>query len=265
MIGELNITPLLEKLGKLCAFTGEEMQAIMRQEATLFISNPGKTPGVIQITPPYSRRDSSAAYALRAGKESINRDLAAVFSPRTIKGQRVIPHLFGDRNPDVRRKPPYTVATTERWPDVAAIAKERWKRKHETGRKVMSRGQRDPGSIKSGAYYVSATKLEIVRRESYSMIGLACACWYRAAIAANLTPRGVPSWVTRHTSAMGAGNIEVTDHSIRIVLNSSLPYNSALGMHEKATRVFGYRKNALDRRLPHVIRHAAQKAQLKAA
>lgn len=260
MTGELNITPLLEKVDKLCVLTGDELKAIMRQQATLFISNPGKTPGVIQVTPPFNARDNRPQSALFAGKSTIDQDLGALFRPVTIKGQRMIPHLFGDRNPDVGRKPPYTVKTKELWPNVEAIYRYRLKRKFEAPRVVdgMGRGRKQ-------AYYVDSGKLEAVRRKSYSMIGLACACWYVPAIQAGLKPRGVPSWVTRHTGAMGAGTIDVTAHSIRIVLNSSLPYNTALGMQEKAARVLVYRNNALERRLPHVIRYAAQQAKLKAA
>lgn len=256
--GMLNINPFLEKLGKMAQFTGEELKDVMKQEATLAIYNGGKVPGVINITPPFSAQARDGNSALLRAQASIDRDLSGVFMPVTIKGERKIPHLFGNKNPNVGRKPPYVVPTKERWPNVAEIVKRRWKSKNTSGSKRMTRGQKS-------LYYVDANKLSIERRESYAMIGLACACWYLAAIQAGLTPRGVPAWVKRHTSAFGAGAIDVTATSIRITLSSSLPYNTALMMQDKMTRVLGYREKALERRLPYILAAAARKAKLNAA
>ena len=253
--GELNITPYLEKLGKLSAATGEQLHELMKQEATLFVWNSGKIPGVINITPPFSVKTKDAASALAAGRMAVRRDLGNVFSPVTIKGQRTIKQAFGRP-----MKKPVTVTTKERWPDVAAIAKERWKRKNETGRKVMTRGQRDAGAVKQGMYYVDRGKLLIVMRESYALIGLACSAWYLAAVQSGLRPRGVPSWIKRHTGGFGAGRIETSATSIRITLSSSLNYNTALSMQDKTTRVLGYRQGALERRLPYVLAAAAKRA-----
>lgn len=256
--GELNINPFLEKLGKLATITGDDLKAVMKQEATLAIynSNP-KVPGVINITPPFSQKSKDPASALLMAQRSIDRDLSGVFMPVTIKGQRTITHLFGKTNPNVGRKPPYVVETKERWPDVSGIYKRRWKSKNEGRSKRMTRGQKS-------LYYVDARKLSIERRESYAMIGLACACWYLAAVQAGLTPRGVPAWVKRHTSAFGAGSIDISEHAIRITLSSSLPYNTALSMQSKMTRVLGYRQGALERRLPYILAVAVKKAKLAA-
>jgi len=256
--GELNINPFLEKLGKLAEITGDEMKQVMKQEATLAIFNTNpKVPGVINITPPFSSKAKDPASALLTAQRSIDRDLSGVFMPVTIKGQRTITHLFGKENPNVGRKPPYVVQTKERWPDVGAIYKKRWTSKNANRSKRMTRGQKS-------LYYVDARKLSIERRESYAMIGLACACWYLAAVQAELNPRGVPAWVKRHTSAFGAGDIDISDHAVRIVLSSRLPYNSALDMQSKMTRVLGYRQSALERRLPYIIAAAARKAKLAA-
>jgi hypothetical protein len=252
MSGTLDINPLLKKYGQFSIVAGEEMKKVMTQEATLFVYNPGNIPGVINITPPFNARDNRPQSALFAARAAIDRDLAAVFQPVRLQGQRELNHFFGRR-----LRTPIKVPTKELWPNVAEIAAHRWKRKNEERRKVMGRGRKQ-------AYYVDFSKLEVVRRESYALIGLACACWYQAAMQAGLEPRGVPAWIKRHTSAFGAGTIEVTATSIKITLSSSLPYNAALSMQERASRVLGYREAALDRRLPYVLAAAARKAKLAA-
>jgi hypothetical protein len=248
--GELNITPYLEKLNKLSALAGTEMKDIMRQEAALFVFNNGKIPGVINITPPFSARDKRGQSALFSGKAKIDADLAAVFQPVKIKGSRTISKVFGRK---LTR--PVKVKTKEKHPNVAAIYDDRWKRKNAAGRKIMGRGRK-------GAYYVAEAKLEAVRQDAYKRIGLACAAWYLAAMQCTtpLKLRGVPAWVKRHSASFAAGSIQVTEHSIRIELASSLSYNAALDMQGKVTRVLGYRQNALERRLPRAIAALAKKA-----
>jgi len=261
-MGHLDITPLLAKYNQFSKITGQELEAVMKQEATLFISNSGKVPGIIQITPPFNQRDNRPGAAFLAAKAAIERDLAAVFKGVSIKGSRTIKKCFGRE-----MLTPVKVPTKERWPDVDAIYKERWKRKNERGQKIMSRGDATKSAKGSRAapYFVDRSKLEIVRRESIAMIGLACACWLAAARAAGLNPKGIPPWVSRHNGAFGAGTIDVTATSIRITLSSSLPYNEALSIESRMGRVLGYRQSALDRRLPYIIAAAAKKAKLKAA
>jgi hypothetical protein len=256
LTARLDVSAYLQKLGNMAAMTGQEMQALMKQEATLFIYNSGKIPGVINITPPFSSRSKDSASALLSAQRSIDRDLSGVFAPVTLKGKRTITHLFGKTKVRAGNPPPYTVTTKEKHPDVAAIVKKRWDAKNRGISRRMTRGQKS-------AYYVDAIKLSIVRKESRAMIGLAAASWYQAAVSSGLTPRGVPAWVTRHSSAFGAGFIRTSATSITIQISSRLPYNTALGMQGKAVRVLGYRQGALERRLPYIIKALAKKAQLK--
>lgn len=256
LTAKLDITAYLQKLGNMAVMSGKEMGDLMRQEATLFIYNAGTTPGVINITPPFSRGSKDGNAALLAGQRAIDRDLSGVFAPVTIKGERRIPHLFGKTSIRGANPPPYIVKTKERHPDVAALVKQRWQAKNRSNGRRMTRGQK-------AALYVDARKLSIVRRESYAMIGLAAASWYQAAKSSGLKPRGVPAWVTRHSSAFGAGYITHSATSISIRLSSRLPYNTALGMQNKAVTVLAYRQASLERRLPYIMKALAKKAQLK--
>jgi hypothetical protein len=248
--GELDITPYLEKLNQLSKVALTDMQDLMRQEAALFVFNSGKIPGIINITPPFSAKDPGGRSALFAGRIKINQDLAAVFQPVKLKGQRKITTVFGRK-----LRKPVKVPTRERHPDVAAIYKQRFDRKNATGRKVMGRGQRAP-------FYVDKGKLEAVRKAAHARIGFAAAAWYQAAMQCSppLKLRGVPAWVKKHSNVPGVGRIIITEHGIRIELASTLSYNTALDMQGKATRVLGYRQSALERRLPKALAAAAKKA-----
>lgn len=245
---ELNITPLLHKLKAVSTLAGADMKDMLRSEARLFVYNAGTTPGIINITPPFSQQARDASSAQAAGRLAIRRDLGAVFSPVQLKGRRAITQVFGRK-----LAAPIYVPTKEKHPDVAAVARERWIAKNAAKRKIMGRGRKQ-------AYYVDQSKLTVVLRESYALVGTAAACWYVAALQAGLQPRGVPDWVRRHRTAFAAGDIIVTRDSLRITLASSLPYNVALGMIEKVRRVLGYRENSLARRLPYVVAALARKS-----
>ncbi|WP_156345489.1 hypothetical protein [Verrucomicrobium spinosum] len=65
-----------------------------------------------------------------AREESVCRDLMRVFQPVRMKGKRVVPHLFGEKNPEgIKRQPPYTVPTTETHSDLIVIYNQRRQRR----------------------------------------------------------------------------------------------------------------------------------------
>lgn len=249
----VDIGPLLGQLKNAQALTKQDMSDLIRQQATLFVYNPQGT-GTINLMPPFSAGVKGKA-GLEAGKGRIDADLGNIFAGRTLKGQRILNHLFGDRNPAVGNKPPYTIKTQEKWPDVKSIYVTRNGRRH--GRK-LTRGQRS-------AYYVDKAKLDQLRKELHARVGWACACWWKAAVTAGLSPRGVPSWVKRHGSAPGNAIISLAATSFAITLISDLDYNGALNIENKVRKALQYREDAIKRRLPYLIRHAMKNAGLQAA
>jgi len=252
----INIGPLLADIKRAAELTAADTEAMIRQEATLFVYNAGKIPGIINVTPPFSQGKKGKA-GLEQGKGKIDADLLGIFAPVSLKGQRTITHLFGDKDPNVGRKPPYIVSTKERHPDVKAIYTTRNNRRGKG--KSMTRGQ-------AAAWYVDEQKFEALRKELHGHIGWACACWYAASVAAGLSPKGVPAWIRRHTSAPGDGaSIHISATAFQITLSSALDYNDAMNMGDKARRVLGYRENALQRRLPYMVRAALKKANLNVA
>lgn len=244
-----DIRPLLAQAKLAAEVTGTEMREVITQEATLFIYNGGKTPGVINITPPFGR-GKKGREGLEAGKASIARDLGSIFSGVKLKRRRVITQAFGKKLAQ-----PVTVKTEEMHPDVEAVYQRRNVRRK--GRR-LTRGQR-------AAYYVDEQKLKRLQRDREARIGFAAGTWYRAGLEAALPMRGVPSWVKRHTSAPGGAHLTMRPDSFSITLESSLSYNDKLDMAGKARRVLGYREGSLKRRLPHMIRAIAKKSGLQAA
>lgn len=244
---KFDVSGILAKAKRINRITQADMRAFIRRQMTLTISSSGNVPGVIQITPPFGRSKSAAA--LRAGKGGIDRDLAAVFQPVKIKGRRSITQVFG--RPLLQ---PVSVQTRERHPDVEAIYAQRRAAQSKSSRKRLSRGQ-------SAAWYVSATKLNRLRRKLYARIGWACACWYQAAVKAGLTLRGVPAWVQRHTGAPGAASIRQTATNFSITVTNRAPYGAALNLAAKAKAALGYRLKAMQRELPHFISGILKKAR----
>lgn len=256
IFADVNIAPLLAKLNKASQLTSMDTHAMIQREATLFVYNPNPSvPGIANITPPLGGSTRGKA-GLAAGEASIDRDLFGIFSPRDLKGSRSIDHLFGLKDPDVGRKPPYVVPTREKHPNLKVIYNYRNARRKD-GR-ALSRGQKQ-------AFYVDRGKFEALRAELKSRVGWSCAAWYVAAIKAGLNPRGVPAWIKRHTNAPGAADIVTTATSFAIILTSATEWNNSLRMDEKAARVLGYRMRAIESQLPHLVRAAIKRAGLIAA
>lgn len=252
----INIGPLLADIRRAAELTAADTEKLVRSEASSFIYSNTNIPGIINITAPFSSGKKGKA-GLAQGKDKIDADLLGIFAPVSLKGQRTITHLFGDKDPQVGRKPPYIVQTKEVHPDVRAIYDTRNGRRR--GGKGLTRGQR-------AAWYVDEQKFEALRKELHSRVGWTCACWYRAAVEAELAIRGMPAWIKRHTGAPGNGAaVHVSATNFEITLSSDLSYNDALAMAEKAQRVLGYRRNSLERRLPYLVRAALKKANLNAA
>ena len=262
MSGTFDISDLLAKYDKLAVLTNTDMRELITQQATLFVFNSGNTPGVINITPPFSKA-AQGNDGRAAGRQSIDRDLSRIFAPVTIKGTRTINHLFGDKDPQgVGRKPPYVVKTVELYPDVQGVYDYRNSRRKAGDRGPLTRGKLT-GSNKS-AYYVDAKKLSVVRNKLHARVGWAVACWWNAARAAGLNPRGVPGWIKEHTAAPGAASVQISDTAFIISLSSDLNYNGAIDMDRLAAIAMGYRKNATERRLPYVVRAVAKRLQMAA-
>ncbi|WP_009960162.1 hypothetical protein [Verrucomicrobium spinosum] len=129
----VEIGVLLKKLAAVPQVMQDTMATVIPQEAKGFVKT------VIAITPPASVGTTGAA-AKKQGEESVCRDLMRVFQPVRMKGKRVVPHLFGEKNPEgIKRQPPYTVPTTETHSDLIVIYNQRRQRRHDG---KMTRGRK---------------------------------------------------------------------------------------------------------------------------
>ncbi len=250
IVGSIDVAGILGSCARARSLLPEEVATITKEQATLLVSSSGSTPGIIQLTPPFAGKNGGG---LASGKHGINRDLAGIFVPVALKGRRKVTQMFGKP-----LKKPVFVTTREKYPNVGEIYNERKARQIIAGRKLVSLGRRQP-------YYVDKTKLELLRRELYTHIGWAAACWLVAALEAGLDPKGVPPFVQALTAAPGSAVIEVTNTSFSLLLSSSLPYNQALDMARKVATVCGYRQNAFTREVNSKVGAILKRAGLNAA
>lgn len=240
----LDLGPLLRSIDAAAKLTDTSMETLIRQQARLFIFNSGNTPGIINLLPPFSA-GRKGKEGLAQGKNKIDSDLAGIFAPVSIKGQRLIKTVFGRP----MKEPVYT-PTKETWPDVQAVYDTRNARRHG-GR--LTRGQK-------GAFYVDRSKLMAVRKKLYSHIGWAAAAWYRASLEAGLNTPGIPAWIKRHSAAPGTASINPEPSRFTITFESDLSYSAGLDMPRKVAKALEYRENALARQMPYIVRAALKKA-----
>jgi hypothetical protein len=145
------------------------------------------------------------------------------------------------------------VPTKEKHPDLGLIYDHRIKRKFEKGAKKISRGQR-------AKWYVSSTKLAVLRRERKKAVGKLAAGW---APAARKLKVKLPEWINRHTTPQGDVVPRIGRGSYSLTIRNNVPYGRQLALQSIANRVMIGREGKLARRLPHVLRGALKRARME--
>lgn len=202
-----------------------------------------------KITPPAQGSGRTGRAAGLHAQDKIGRDLRSVFAPVTLKGTRVINHLFGDTSPDVGRQPPYQVPTVEIHPDVEAIYRRRKERGAARFRKVISRGQK-------AAYYVAAVKLEALATKLKKRVG-----WLAAGFnaAAERLKAPIPPYAKAHNKGAGTIDIKKSDNGISIVMTNRVAYASSVPeIERRLQRAVNTQAKKIERQLPYIIAKAAK-------
>ena len=233
---------LMEQLGSL---TKREIEVEFR------IQLKGVIVEAYNITPPAQGRGRGVkvgemdAEAKMRGDRAIDRDLRGIFSPVTLKGERTLRHLFGDTDPPVAHKPPYTFPVKERHPDVQKIYEQRNSRRRG---KRLTRGQR-------AAYYVDRGKLETLARELKENVGTAAAGWNEAA--EKLKAR-VPKYA-RGKHSLGSCEIQTTATRMRIVFTNEVSFIDKLPEVKRLLqRAINAQADKIERQLPVLLAKAAK-------
>lgn len=242
----VNVASTIAKLDRLGPEARVATKDWMRKQGRLLISSSGKVPGLVQVTQPMNA-NAKGAKALAIGKRAIDRDLARVFAPVKIKGRRKITQVFGQQ-----MKRPKFVQTKEMHPDVDAIHSARFKRKTDKGGK-MTRGR-------AQAYYVDVKKLEATRKRLHARVGRLASAVVGAGERALGPLNGVPAFVRRHSSNLGAVALLEDNRGIRVrAANYATAANAEL--QRRFNRVAEYRFRAMERELPYMARALEKKFQ----
>lgn len=239
-----NVSVTIDRINRLGPEARVATKDWMKKQGRLLISSGGKVPGLVQVTPPMNA-NAKGAKALAQGKKAIDRDLARVFVPVRIKGRRKITQAWGR---DLKR--PKYVQTKEIWPDVEGIHAARFQRKTQKGGK-MSRGR-------AQAYYVDVKKLEATRRRLHARVGRLASAVVGAGERALGLLNGVPAFVRRHSSNLGAVALLEDGNGIRVrAANYARAANAAL--QRRFNYVAQYRLRAMERELPYMARALEKK------
>lgn len=212
---------------------------------------------VLSITPPAQRGEGvklMGVAARRAGEARIDADLRGVFQGVKIRGFRMVPHLFGDRSPEVGKKPPYRVATKEKHLNVEGIYNARQASRSRRGKKSLTRGQRAP-------YYVDEKKLDALARKLKGNVGKLAQGFKPAADRLGLA---MPVYARGQHNAPGSIDIDFKPNHLRIVFTNNVSYSALVpDMPRRMQWAVDQQARKIERQLPYLIRKAARDSGFK--
>lgn len=260
----INVAPLLLKLREVGIASQRPMRQLVIEQSRLLISSSGRVPGIIQVTPPFSQ-GTSAAQAKKQGERKVRRDIRRVYGlPSDLYAQ------IQARNPKAAAAF-WAKVRAQDW-DAANVIALRL-----TGHRLRSfdggaahasrRDKRGTVPDQEKSMYIEATvggksTLEAYINHRLDNVGTLASGFNDAA--ARLAARGVPAWVTRHGTRFSGVRVTTGENTFLITITNRVPFGQSDTIRRMAY-VLGYRKSALQRQMPFIIRAMVKKAGLVAA
>lgn len=213
-----------QSLARYVAATKGDLREVLKNQARLFVQD------VVQVTPPFSQ-GVNATEARQRGERSIRANLSKLFIARPLVGSRKVTHLFGKKDvPGL----PYTVKTTEKYPDVEGIY-----------RAEKTRAKRN--AVRAMQFYekflpVSRKKVRAIYMREKKKVGWLAGGWNQAAI--KLGSR-VPAWVKRHAAAPGAVSMRFSRSKLSIRVENRVTYARAADMQKRMAFALRKRSDAM--------------------
>ncbi len=261
---EVDIRPLIEKLKKVPGAFQKEFTGLVNQEAKLFLSGGRGTPGIIEVTPP-ANAGHTGLKAKKQGEAAVQRDIYRIYAT---------PRQAYDALAAVDKDSADTFWALYRGGDFAAAGDVLRNVGGRTFVAARSFAKFDGGVMhkrfrsKNGRItrqrvmmvVTDSAELKAYIKKMQGRVGLLASGWQSAA--AKLGVR-LPAWITRHGSGNGDIAIEIsgTDKFV-IVMKNQVKYGAANDLQRRVDAVMRYRKAALARRLPYVLRAALKRAGL---
>lgn len=212
---------------------GRDLQEVLESTAKGVLSK------LVKITPPFSQAARSISQAKKAGENAVRHDLDRLFRGVELKGQRKIPLLFGNPDPEA----PWYTPTKEKHPDVRGI--------YRTHRRLDKAG-RARNYLRP--YYVDRKKLAAEQKYRFSKVGYLGGGFARSAAALGVA---LPAFMRRHTGAAPSRHSqEFTRARLRITMENLVPYANRVAGGDMIRRVnaaLRYQMNAMDRQIPHLL------------
>jgi hypothetical protein len=273
------------EIQRLRAATGADYKAVMRDlmktEGRLLVSSSGKTPGLVQVTAPFQAGKRGNA-AKASGENAISADLLGYGkSGQRTRGIFVVMdagllaknhrinstgtiRLFVKKDGTV-----YGTDQAHYRPNasVSEMKAHHQSKRGANGRVTKAGAQtRDIGRWKFIEQMV-VTRAAYLRYEKavHKKVGMLAASIVASAEAKLGPLKGVPIWVRRH-AAKGGGTVNLSESKLgyEVTVENSNPRMQS-DLQRKFNYVLAYRLNALQKKLPFIVRSIEKKlaAQLK--
>jgi hypothetical protein len=265
------------EIQRLRAATGADYKAVMRDlmktEGRLLVSSSGKTPGLVQVTAPHSQSVRGLKARVQ-GETAVSSDINKVYGSPQV--------LFSLLEAKASK-----AAAKGFW---AAVVQSDWAAANEISVRILGQRLRefDDGAAhdrlrdkrtgrvheKVPSYFVAqkpkgrstaAPWVAAYIKEKAAKVGTLAAAVVKSAESVLGPLKGVPSFVRRH-ARKGGGTVDLTESKMGYeVTVANLNPRMQSDLQRKFNSVLGYRLNALQKKLPFIVRSIEKKlaAQLK--
>jgi hypothetical protein len=265
------------ELKRLRAATGAEYQNVMKElmktEGRLLVSSSGRTPGLVQVTAPHSENVRGVKARVQ-GETAVSADITKVYG-----SPQVLYALIHSQSPGAA-KGFWSAVQQQDW-TLANEISERITGKRlrefddgsEHDRRRSSRNGRVQGRVPS--YFVaqksrgdkkkSGPWVAAYIKEKAAKVGTLAAAVVKSAETRLGALKGVPTFVRRHANK-GGGSVTLLESRLGYeVTVQNLNPRAQSDLQRKFNYVLGYRLNALQKKLPFIVRSIEKKlaAQLK--
>ncbi len=261
---KLDVSKLIARCRKVPATLHAEIQKSVLSEAALLVSSSSKTPGLVQVTPPFSQSVKGNA-AKKQGEAKIETDIRKVYGTPSDLWRLI-------RDKEGR------AAADNFW---AYMKLRRWTQANELALRIVghqlsvfdggdahaNRRDKTTGRVKGGSQPKDKTiflnqdqekSLRAYIRQQQGKVGMLASSIPTAAASKLGKINGLPSWVSRHRGRWGRCTIQKNSRSMSITLGIS--GRGVRDLQRRFGYVLGYRVKAFYRQLPYIKRHALKSA-----
>jgi hypothetical protein len=264
------------EIQRLRAATGADYKAVMRDlmktEGRLLVSSSGKTPGLVQVTAPHSQSVRGLKARVQ-GETAVSADINKVYGSPQVLFSLIQAQSQG------AAKGFWAAVQQQDWTlanDISERITGKRLREFDDGSEHESRRNQRTGRVQGRvpSYFVAqkpkgrstaAPWVAAYIKEKAAKVGTLAAAIVKSAESVLGPLKGVPSFVRRH-AGKGGGTVNLTESKMGYeVTVANLNPRMQSDLQRKFNSVLGYRLNALQKKLPFIVRSIEKKlaAQLK--